>query len=382
MGVFIVFDCTCGREAKKVSAEFLKCPVFSDGMKLLPTTSAYLLEHREPLGFPAIAKMHSNTLVSPAMLFACVLSASVTAQPASLPSAAPAATAAPNTDVRMIRMKLSAGDLPSAESILESHLAEHGKDGDYTLGVAWVARGAALTGDWKAAAAYAKTARQIAEAKLVSPASYESESEAVYALGTAIEVEAQTLVASGQKRNAIRLLDASEKAQEAARAPYVLRARIWKRRNQIELVGQRAPALPYDDHLGAEPPPLPSFRGQPVVLFFWRESCGDCLGEAATFRKVVAKYAAKGVAFLAPTRYYDQPDGRGAERARIQKAWTEVYDLAGKVPVPISDEGMLRYGVSATPTFVLLDTTGIVRLYSPTRMTEARLSDEIEKLLR
>src|SRR5580693_9063703 len=57
MDVFIVFDCTCGREAKKVSAEFLKCPVFSDGMKLVPTASAYLLEHREPLGFPAIAKM-------------------------------------------------------------------------------------------------------------------------------------------------------------------------------------------------------------------------------------------------------------------------------------------------------------------------------------
>jgi hypothetical protein len=88
------------------------------------------------------------------------------------------------------------------------------------------------------------------------------------------------------------------------------------------------------------------------------------------------------VAFLAPTRYYDPPDGRDAEKGRIQKAWTEVYELAGKVPVPISDEGMLCYGVSATPTFVFLDSAGIVRLYSPTRMTEARLSDEIERLLR
>lgn len=45
-------------------------------------------------------------------------------------------TPAPNIDVRMIRMKISAGDLPSAESILESHRAEAGEDGDFVLGVA------------------------------------------------------------------------------------------------------------------------------------------------------------------------------------------------------------------------------------------------------
>ena len=51
------------------------------------------------------------------------------------------------------------------------------------------------------------------------------------------------------------------------------------------------------------------------------------------------------------------------------------------VPVPISDEAMLRCGVSATPTFVRLDSAGVVRLYSPSRMTEERLSAETEKLL-
>lgn len=106
------------------------------------------------------------------------------------------------------------------------------------------------------------------------------------------------------------------------------------------------------------------------------------MDEAATFRKVVAKYSGRGVAFLAPTRFYDKPEERNAEKARIQKSWTELYELAVKVAVPITDEGMLRYGVSATPTFVLLDSAGVVRLYSPTRMTEERLSNEIEKLLR
>ena len=279
-------------------------------------------------------------------------------------------------------MKISAGDLPSAESILEYHHAEKGEDGDYTMGVAWVARGAALLGDWKAASAYARQARKIADAKLKSPADYESEGEAVYALGAAIEVEAQALVAAGKKAEAVRFLDENERAQEKAGAPYNLRARIWKRRNLIDLVGQKAPEFRLDDHLGAEPPSLASLRGKPVVLFFWWESCGDCKMEAATFHKVVEKYAGKGVAFVAPTRFYDKPEERKDEKARIEKSWNEVYVLAGTVPVPISDEAMLRYGVSATPTFAFIDRAGVVRLYSPTRMTEERLSAEIDKLLR
>jgi len=42
---------------------------------------------------------------------------------------------------------------------------------------------------------------------------------------------------------------------------------------------------------------------------------------------------------------------------------------------------MLRYGVSSTPTLVLIDRDGIVRMYRPTRMTEAELSRRIEVLL-
>ena len=114
--------------------------------------------------------MNSNTHAHLTALLLCAVSfATAAQQPA--PSAALAApvaapTPAPNTDVRMIRLKLSAGDLPSAESILQVHLVEKGQDGDYTMGVAWLARGAALLRDWKAASAYAKEARQLAGAKV------------------------------------------------------------------------------------------------------------------------------------------------------------------------------------------------------------------------
>ena len=42
---------------------------------------------------------------------------------------------------------------------------------------------------------------------------------------------------------------------------------------------------------------------------------------------------------------------------------------------------MVRYGVSATPTFVLIDRNGIVRLYAPTRLSEGELARRIDEVL-
>ena len=313
------------------------------------------------------------TALQAGLLVAAALSAQ---QPAASPTPAP--TPPPMDDLRFIRMKISAGDLPSAESILEVHRAEKGEDAEYVRGLAWVARGAALVGDWPAASRYAKQARAVATSRLGTPPDYDEHPEATYALGTAIEVEAQALVAAGKKVEAVRLLDDSSRSLTGA--PYNLRARIWKRRDQIELVGQKAPGFGVDDRLGSEFPGLERLRGKPVVLFFWWASCGDCKAQAAVFRRIVAKYAPKGVVFVAPTRFYEKD--HAAERADIEKAWKEIYGAPEGVAVPISDEAMLRYGVSATPTFAFVDRKGVVTGYQPYRMTEERLSAAIEELLR
>jgi thiol-disulfide isomerase/thioredoxin len=314
------------------------------------------------------------------LLFGCVLPPALPAQTPPVQTPPVQTPAASDLDVRMIRLKISAGDLLSAESILEVHRAEKGEDGDYLLGLAWIARGAVLTGDWKAASTYARDARALAESKLKTAADYDANREAVYALGTAIEVQAQVLVVSGKKSEAIRLLDESSRSLE--KAPFNLRARIWKRRNQIELAGRKAPAIRGEDHLNGEAPSLASLEGTPVVLFFWWEACGDCKMQAAALRRTVEKYSPKDVAFMAPTRYYGPPSERAGEKAKIGKAWKEIYALPDSVKIPIGDEAMLRYGVSATPTFVFVNRKGVVTRYSPTRMTEERLSEAIEELLR
>ena len=148
---------------------------------------------------------------------------------------------------RSERLKLSAGDFYSTESILEVHRLEKGEDAEYQQGLAWVARGAALTGDWDAATVNAAKLRKVSK-----PASYGH--------ATAIEVEAQILQSRGGKKEALRFLD--DELKKNAAAPVAFRSRIQKRWNQIGLVGRQAPD--FDDT-------LKNLRGKPIVLYLWAE---------------------------------------------------------------------------------------------------------------
>jgi hypothetical protein len=69
------------------------------------------------------------------------------------------------------------------------------------------------------------------------------------------------------------------------------------------------------------------------------------------------------------------------ESAWIEKYWGETYPGLAAVPRPIDTDTMIRYGVSATPTWAIVDPKGVVRLYAPTRLTEAELSSRIESAL-
>jgi thioredoxin-related protein len=57
------------------------------------------------------------------------------------------------------------------------------------------------------------------------------------------------------------------------------------------------------------------------------------------------------------------------------------YGFLRNEPVPLSEANHKQYGVSSTPTIVLLDRKGIVRVYHPGRMTAEELEAAIRRLL-
>lgn len=281
--------------------------------------------------------------------------------------------AQPSELVRLIRNKLSAGDLESGAAAAEEYKKKSGVDTTYLDAVGWLARGAEMLKQPEAAAAYvAELRREIREEK----------SDVLAPLGAAIEVEGKLRAAREGRKPAIRFLE-----EELARAKDTgLRARIRKTINLLSLEGQPAPELTLTNVIGKDAPTLASLKGKPVLLFLWAHWCGDCRAQAATLSTVWQKYRAKGLIVIAPTRFYGTGEQNktatpAEEKAHLEKVWAESYKGLEDVPIPIDTEMMVRYGVSATPTFVLIDRKGIVRFYSPTRLSEAALSKRIEAVL-
>jgi hypothetical protein len=66
----------------------------------------------------------------------------------------------------------------------------------------------------------------------------------------------------------------------------------------------------------------------------------------------------------------------------IEAVRRQFYPMLASVPVPVSTANFLTYGVSTTPTLVMLDSKGVVRYYHPGAASESELSVRIQKILR
>jgi thiol-disulfide isomerase/thioredoxin len=290
-------------------------------------------------------------------------------------------TSRPVTLVAEVRAALAAHDLARAEAIVARYRAEQGNTAEVLEAASWLGRGALAEKQLDRAERYAAdTQKAILAALGTRPVDVDP--KFATALGATIEVQAQASAARGARSEAVMYL---QRELEKYKSTSMLK-RIQKNINLLSMEGQPAPALDRTETIGPPAPPAQALKGKVVLLFFWAHWCPDCKNEAPILAKLLAKYQPQGLSILAPTQRYGyvaggKPASPDEELRYIVQIRDTVYGFLKDMPVPLSVVNHERYGVSTTPTIVIVDRQSHVRLYHPGQMTEAELEAALSPLL-
>jgi thiol-disulfide isomerase/thioredoxin len=275
--------------------------------------------------------------------------------------------------VREVRSAVNARDFTKGEQLIESYRKAKGVTPEMILALSWLGRGAQAAKAWDKAESYAAETRTMSLEEL-KKRPLDAEPDLPLALGASIEVQAHTMAARNARTEALLFLD-----QELKRwRDTSIRTRIQKNVHLLSLEGKPAPMLEVKEYVGAQPPVPPSqLKGKAIILFLWAHWCGDCKQQAPILARLQQEYGPRGLVLVGPTQRYGYvaagedapPDKELAYIAGIREKFYGMLDMA----VPVSEENFKLWGVSTTPTLVVLDRQGVVRLYHPGRMTYEQL---------
>ena len=280
-----------------------------------------------------------------------------------------------------VRAAIAQQDYARGERLLSAYRSVNGVTPEMLVALSWLGRGALAAKLWDRAEAYARETHDLALSELAGR-SVDQEPHLPIALGAAIEVQAHVTAARGARTEAVSFLRRELDTYKTTS----LFKRIQKNIHLLSLEGKKAPAIDISEHLGPTPPTLDALKGKVLILFFRAHWCGDCKTQGPILARLVAKYAQQGVIVLAPTQRYGYvAGGRSAtpdEEVRyIDEVRRTHYSVLADQAVPLNETNHERYGVSTTPTLVLVDRAGVVRLYHPGRMTEEELEPLVRSLI-
>ena len=268
-------------------------------------------------------------------------------------------------------------------------LFEQSRPKDQALGaewleaMSWVGRAGAIAGDWNQAADYSERTLMGCELLLESRAlDADPNGPLSIATGAAIETLGKFYDAMGDRGQAVAFL--RERLQQYANTS--IETRLNKNLLLLDLAGKPMPPLDTGEWLGQRRFEAADLSGKVTLFFFWAHWCEDCEDQKPVLLQLQRRFRGEGFRVVAPTQLYGYVKrGDGAspdvERIHIEEGKVADHPLLSSVPVPISAENFVAFGVSTTPTLVLVDRQGVVRLYNPGFMEEEALADRIAKLL-
>ena len=299
-----------------------------------------------------------------------------------LASATAVATAQLVHLVARVRQLALAGDLVAARQLIDGTRATEGNQTSQWLAAAsWLARGAGFVGQWGLAEKYAREA--LAEsAPRAGVQQLDADPNLSTALGASIEVLGKAYDARGDRTGAVEFL----RQQHEKYRGTSIETRIQKNVLLLSLEGKPLPGLEMSEHVLNSSATPGDTNGKVLLLYFWAHWCSDCKRQEPVLAALHKEYSDQGLAFVGPTRLYGYTaQGREAapseELDYLRGAYQKNYPIPPWMPVPVSTQNFLLFGVSSTPTLVLVDRNGIVRLYHPGYLGYSELKGYIELLL-
>ena len=312
--------------------------------------------------------------------FALILSL-IVSLPALAQTPAPAApTPRAKTIVDLVREAIAQNDFREAEHLARANMREIGSTPIAIEAFSWLGRGAVAAKNYDAAMTYSARTYEMVEEQLKTR-QLDAEPRLPIALGAAIEVQALALAGQGKRSEAIMTL---QREIEHFKGTSII-MRLNKNMNLLSLEGQPAFPIESQEWLGPQTS-LAALKGKPVVLFLWAHWCGDCKTQGPILDALVQKYKDTGITVVAPTQRFGyvekrKPAGPGEELAYIERVRDEFYPWMKTVSAPVSDDLYLKYGVSTTPTYVMIDRDGKVSTYLPGQPTSEQLEPLIRKIV-
>ena len=273
--------------------------------------------------------------------------------------------------VSAVLESFKSGSDAQALAMLASFRTSNGVTPEYLEALSWVARAHFSSRNYPTAEKLAQEVYTNSQDQL-KKRPLDREPHLPLALGAAIEVESETLAATGRRSEAVTYLAQQGKLYSATS----MAARIQKNLLLLTLEGKPAPAV--------EGVALP--KGKPTLLFFWAHWCPDCKAEAPLLARLLGEYSSKGLTMIAPTQHYGYVAGGedappAVESAYIEQVRAKYYaGLITPAIAPVNEGNFTRYGASTTPTLVFVDRAGIVRTYHPGAMTYEELRAAAQKV--
>ena len=273
-------------------------------------------------------------------------------------------------------------EVDRARAILEARRVDSEQPtAEWLAAVSWLARGASFAERWDLAERYASEAYE-GSLELMKERPLDAERFLPTALGAGIEVLGHTYDAQGDRARAVTFLSAAR--QEFAGTS--IETRIQKNFLLLSLEGKPFPALKVDDYLGLQPPTPDDLKGKVVLFFFWAHWCPDCKRQEPVLRALYEEYHDRGLVIVGPTQFYGfvsrgQTATPEEELAYLNGDYTAQFPIPSWMGVPISTNNFLNFGVSTTPTLVLVDRDGIVQRYNPGDLSQEALAALIVPLL-